>query len=390
VDRSRILAYVLAGIPAAIGVAFVARYAYITSDTAIDGAANGFLFGMIAAGAFAGPACAIAVAHNGRKAAAATLGLLAVFAILANWSHTLGAIAHRGAGTEAQGAKAKAEEKDARAELARITAERKAFTPADADQVKAARDAVASAEGIRQRECGNGDPKQRGLNCRQRETEEQAKRDTLAVAIANKAATDRAAQLDTAAALIRAKLANATPVKETNSLGEALGRLLPWLSAATAATFQQGLVSAIAELLIAATLALPELLRRERATVVRREPEPALAVSEPQEAAKPVTEPTKRPRTIAGVTLIEPQKPAAVGSVVEFMLACLPRKRGKDAAVTAVYARYRRWCEEQNPALAALGAPAFAEQFKELCERAGVRTDRRGERVYCVDVALVV
>ena len=62
---SRVSAYVLAGIPAAIGVAFVARYAFVTSDTEIDGAANAFLFGMIAAGAFAGPACAIAVGRNG-------------------------------------------------------------------------------------------------------------------------------------------------------------------------------------------------------------------------------------------------------------------------------------------------------------------------------------
>jgi len=79
----------------------------------------------------------------------------------------------------------------------------------------------------------------------------------------------------------------------------------------------------------------------------------------------------------------------AVGSVVEFMLACLPRKLGKEAALTAAYARYRRWCDEHIPPQAALEPTAFADQFKELCERAGVKTDRRGERVYCVDVALV-
>lgn len=385
-DRARILAYALAGIPAAIGIAFVARYAYITSDTGIDGAANAFLFGMIAAGAFAGPACAIAVAHNDRKVAGAVLGILAALAILANWSHTLGAIAHRGAGTEAASAKAKADEKDARAELVRISAERSGmvFAPATVEGVQAARDAVAAAERVRGAECD-----QRGRFCRQRESEEQAKRDALAAILVAKAASDRAARLDTEAAAIRAKLAKAAPTKEANSLGEALGRLLPWLPAATAATLQQGLVSAIAELLIAAALALPELLRRERPAVARREPEPVPAVSEPQEVASPATEPARRPRSIAGVELIEPPKPAAVGGVVEFMLACLPRKRGRDAAVTTIYARYRRWCEEQTPALAALEPVAFAEQFKALCERAGVRTDRRGERVYCVDVALV-
>jgi hypothetical protein len=149
----------------------------------------------------------------------------------------------------------------------------------------------------------------------------------LVTATADKAATDRAAQLDTAAATIRAKLQDMKPAKETNSLGEALGRLLPWLSAATAATFQQGLVSAIAELLIAAALALPELLRA-RPPVAQREPETAEdAVPAPQ-ATETASKPTKLPRAIAGIPLADLPKPAAVGSVVEFMLACLPRKSG--------------------------------------------------------------
>ena len=91
--------------------------------------------------------------------------------------------------------------------------------------------------------------------------QEAARRDTLTVALANRALTDQAAKLDTEAAAIRARLKTAQPVKEGNSLGEALGHLLP-ISAATAATAQQGLISAIVELLIAATLALPELLRK--------------------------------------------------------------------------------------------------------------------------------
>jgi hypothetical protein len=129
---SRALAYVVAGIPAAIGVAFLARYAFVTSDTPVDGIATAFLLGMIATGAFVGPAVAIAVGGNGRPGAAFVLWVLTCFAIAANWSHTLGAIAHRTAGTEAETAKASATIADARGELARIAAERKAlpaFTP---------------------------------------------------------------------------------------------------------------------------------------------------------------------------------------------------------------------------------------------------------------------
>lgn len=70
---SSLVAYGLAAIPAAIGVWFVARFAYVTSDTPIDGASNAFLFGMIAVGAYAGPAVALVVASRGRRFAAAVL-----------------------------------------------------------------------------------------------------------------------------------------------------------------------------------------------------------------------------------------------------------------------------------------------------------------------------
>jgi len=372
---SRILAYVLAGIPAAIGVAFVARFAYVTSDTAIDGASNAFLFGMIAAGAFVGPPVAIIVAGNGHKRAARALWALAFLAIVANWSHTLGAIANRGAGTEAERAKASDAVKDDRAELARIVAERAGmvFTPTTAEAATAAREAITAAEAIRLRECGNGDLKQRGPNCRLRETEEQAKRDALAVVLTGKASTDKAEKLDSDAAVIRARLAKAPAVQSGNAIGEALGKFLP-MSALTAATFQQGFVSAIVELLIAAALALPELLRSDRSAAAKRDTDDAIAA-----------EVSARPVVVTDVQLIEPPRPD-VETVGRFMLACLSRSKGAEAAGGEVYARYLQWCGEQAVPLAALAPNAFAEQFAARCLRAGIRTRRGDGKVYCIGV----
>jgi hypothetical protein len=79
---SRLFTYVLAGIPAAIGVWFVSRFAYVTSDSAIDGTSNAFLFGMIAVGAYAGPAVALVVASKGRRGASAILWFLALLAMV--------------------------------------------------------------------------------------------------------------------------------------------------------------------------------------------------------------------------------------------------------------------------------------------------------------------
>jgi hypothetical protein len=146
-----------------------------------------------------------------------------------------------------------------------------AFTPASTEAVTAAQTAAKTAERTRAAECGNGEPKQRGKFCREREADERAAADKLVAVLANKAATDKAAKLDREAAEISARLSKTPAVKNSNALGEALGRLLPWLPAASAATFQQGLVSAVAELLIAAALALPELLHKPTHAAKREE-----------------------------------------------------------------------------------------------------------------------
>jgi hypothetical protein len=91
-----------------------------------------------------------------------------------------------------------------------------AFSPATADTVKAAREAVAAAERTRAAECVK-----RGPLCRQREADEAAARAALSKATADKAARDRAAKLDTDAATVRARLATASPVASAADPGAA-------------------------------------------------------------------------------------------------------------------------------------------------------------------------
>src|SRR5262245_2396755 len=161
------IAYVVAGIPALIGIGFVARYAYVTSDTPTDGAATAFLFGMVATGAFAGPAIAVAVKNRGRTAAALVWWALAILAIVGNWTHTLGAIAQRGAGIEARGAKITADTEADRKTLARLERVLGAmkFAATTPEAVAAARGAAEFAERNRKAECGPNN-ETRGERCK--------------------------------------------------------------------------------------------------------------------------------------------------------------------------------------------------------------------------------
>ena len=156
----RVIAYTLAGVPAAIGIWFIADYAFATSD---DGYSAAFQLGLIAATAYAAPALALAVAGNGRKIAAVLLGFLALGAIVANWSQTLDALANRGAGKEAETIKLSATVKSDRARLERIERERASLPNVSAtdEAVKAAQAAVFAAERNRGAEC-----ERRGNNCR--------------------------------------------------------------------------------------------------------------------------------------------------------------------------------------------------------------------------------
>ena len=92
-------------------------------------------------------------------------GLIAAAALVVTFTNSLGAIAGRADVTQAERNTAKADEATDRAELRRIMRERAAlnFTPAADDIVKAAREAVATAERIRLAECGSGDPKLRSV-----------------------------------------------------------------------------------------------------------------------------------------------------------------------------------------------------------------------------------
>src|SRR5262245_34704668 len=236
----------------------------------------------------------------GHRTGSVAIGIIAAAALVVTFTNSLGAIAARGDTTQAERRKAKTDSAADLADLKRITREREAlvFTPTTPEAIQAARDAVKSAEEIRQRECGGGDLRQRGPNCRQRETEEQAKRDALAAILANKALTDRAAKLDQDAETVRAKLGKAPPVEKANPLGETLELMLGAAAAALTA-WQQAVVAAVFELCLVGVMVIYELLGQDaggRATAQDkagppdrqpdREPIPAQAVAKPSASGR--------------------------------------------------------------------------------------------------------
>ena len=291
----RLLFGCLAVVLGAVSIALAARYGYKGADTTIDGLISAVVFGSIALCAFIFDAAAVRLWFMRHHVGAIVIGVIAAAALVVTFTNSLGAIAARGDTTQAERRKAKTDSAADLADLKRIARERDGmvFAPVTAEVVQAAREAVRSAEEIRQRECGAGDPRQRGPNCRQRESEEQAKRDALAAVLANKALTDRAAKLDQDAETVRAKLGKAPPVEKANPLGETLELLLGAAAAALTA-WQQAVVAAVFELCLVGVMVIYELLGQDAGGRVTnqekadpddrqpdREPTPAQAVAKP-------------------------------------------------------------------------------------------------------------
>jgi hypothetical protein len=379
----------LAGLLCVVSVALAARYGYKGADTEIDGLISATVFGLIALCACLFDAAAVRLWFMKHHAGSVIIGMIAAAALIVTFTNSLGAIAGRADSTQAERVRAKADQAEDRAELARITGERGAlkFTPTTDDAVKAARDAVATAERIWVAECGNGDPRQRGPNCRQRETEEQSKRDALASVLANKALTERAVQLDADAARVRANLAKAPRVQNANPLGAVLEQMIGATAAALTA-WQQAIVAGVFELCLVGVMVIYELLGHAKqpieGRVVDREArgsddDVGLGPDIPQ-LPKPLT---PRPRRKAATA----SSKTKVGSVKAFVLDSVFPGEGECTEMKTLIQGYRAWCTKHDHSPLALRE--FLDEIEKICRHIGVEIKVGGDqRVYCLGVKL--
>ena len=367
-------------------VVLVARYGYISSDNEVNGAILAFLFAGLAAGGLFGHAVAVRIwrIHRGWSI---ILGLICVAALVLNISNSLGAIAGRDDKTIAERGKVKETRADDRADLKRLTAERSgmpAFTATTVDAMKAARDAVTAAEAIRQRECGNGDPKQRGPKCRERETEEQGKRDALDASLPHRGLTERADKLEGDMRRLRERLEKGDAVRAVNPQGAIIAKLfrLPDSEADAAATWQGFAMSIVVDLLIMACFIAYEVMGWEK----RRVPNIAtIRANEPIASALPPPPttglaPSAKPRLVASA-----QRPT--GSVREFIATAIEVAVGGTVGMTAAYLAYVARCKARSRAF--VDPEQFFEATSNVCRQHGIPIEFIEGKPHLIDVQLI-
>jgi len=253
------------------------------------------------------------------------------------------------------------------------------FIPATEDAVRISREMVSAAERTRKAECGNGDPGQRGKNCRQRETEEATARTALTAAVANKAATDRAAKLDADIRDLRKRLDGAQTVANPNPLGAAL-ELMLGAGAATLTAWQQAIVAGVFELCLVGVMVIFELLGQ------RRQPTGQQAVVAGNNVAQTpavigALPPRRMPRGKAS-------KSSNGGSVKAFVRDHLfPADDGERVDIKSLVHTYRSWCAEKG--LVPVDLDGFLDEIERLCGKLGIKIEvGDDQRVYCHGVKI--
>ena len=360
-------------------VALVARYGFISSDNQVNGGILAFLFAGLAAGGLFGHAVAVRIwrIHRGWSIA---LGLICVAALVLNISNSLGAIAGRDDKTIAERGKIKETRADDRADLKRLAAEREAmpkFVATTAEGVRAARDAVGAAEAIRQRECGNGDPKQRGPKCRDRETEEQTKREALERVLIARGLTERADKLEVEMRRLRERLDKSDAVRAVNPQGAILTKLfsLPDSDADMAATWQQFAMAIVVDLLIMACFIAHEVMGWEARHAKRAE---TAAETDSPPLALPVA--TVKPRLVASA-------PKPAGGVREFIATALEVSLGAKVGMTAAYLAYVARCKARGRSF--VSPEQFFEATEQICRQNGIPIEFIDSKPHIMNVQLL-
>jgi hypothetical protein len=375
----------------AVVIAIAARYGFKTSDNDLDGHIWAFTYGSVTLGGLFGHAVAFRVWRHDKRIGLAA-GIISALALIISLSNSLGAMAGRGNEQQATRIQVAETVRDLRRGLESAESERRGlkFEAADQAAVTAAQAKATAAATSKEAEC-----QWRGPRCRDKETAQTAALATLETATRNKAATDRAAKLDSDISAFREKIARAGPVLEANSQGNALARLLnlPEAKAATLSTYQNLAMALVIELLVVMSMLVSEVLEHHETPVptrtrgvlkveaVREPQKPVEPVNMeaalPIEEEKPVAFPVRpKPRLIAS-------RPDPVGSVAAIMAEILEPGRGK-VEIADLFTAYVDACEARGKQ--PISANEFPAEVAGLCEKLGIRIEGSDSGVFLLKV----
>ena len=349
-----------------VSVLLTARYGWKQADEEFDKWVAAVMFGSISLCAVVFDAVAVRLWFNSLRGLSVFIGFIAALAFIVTFTNSLGGIASRAEMVEAQRSRILDTRNDDRRELERLEkqlADLGNYVPTDQAAVDAAKRAADAATTAKERECGGGDPKQRGKFCRENEDSERAATVVLRKATAEKATTDRASKIEVEVRALREHLNGRDTVASANPLGSALSLLIG--SAADVLTARlQAIIALVFELCLVGLMVSYEAMghtsKPEHATVaIAFRPKPQLIASNPSRLA---------------------------GSVKRILTHNLDRCPGGKVEIAEMGRRYRHVCKTEGKC--AVSQEAFLAETEAFCEAIDIKRKKMGAYLYLTDVRL--
>lgn len=389
-------------------VVLVASHGYVSSGAPASGVVVATIFALFAIGGLVGPAFAVYLWQRSR-AWSILVGVLALAALGANLSITLGAIQDRADEPPEERivepiaepiaepepivepfkvADPFAEDRDALDRIKRELASLRDHDMITAAVVEAAKAVAAAATESRQAACSSNSGGQSN-RCSQRESDERLALAAVAEAKENRAATERVNALRVELAMIQRRLAEAPPPVIEAPRAEAPPPVIktrraeapppedlqtkapermqlfqiPDVADVTAATWQKFALAAFVELLVACAFGAFELMRPK--ALQRAAPSP-----------KPIGRGLSRGRAVSAMT------PAR--RIYEYADDRLEEQVGTEVAFSDVYLDYEAWCQHHHTSV--LTPYDFADRVARVFKGTDVFTRERNEIIQLVNV----
>jgi hypothetical protein len=213
--------------------------------------------------------------------------------------------------------------------------------------------------------------------------DEAAAATNLASVTAAKTATERARQLETDIATVKAKLSQPanTVVGAVNPLGTALANLIG--SAADVLTsWQQAIVALVFELCLVGVMVIYELLGHSKLPA----PAEATEVKDTPVATASIARPSSKAPSKPIVLKPAAQKPV-IGSVSRFISENVSTAKDARTEMRDLIRGYRDWCASEG--LRAIDLNKALDEVEALCSQIGIRIEvASDQRVYCVGATL--
>jgi hypothetical protein len=207
----------------------------------------------------------------------------------------------------------------------------------------------------------------------------------LATTTANKSTTDRARDLESQIAKVKAEVVTSQNVSAINPLAHALSQIIPGLGDGIGA-MMQATIALVFELCIIGMMVGFELMghaspSQPNARAEAPEQTPQMVVVAP--APKPqmaVVPPAPKPKLIA----TNPDQP--VGSVKRILTDHLESAPGDMVEIADIGNRYRAVCRRDGKRT--VTPDEFCTKLDDFCQTVGIKRKKAGEHLYLLDVRL--